>query len=179
MKALIKIVLFVSVYLSCIESCFCEIIKNAVHYNWESYIYVADNNVRVPRISCTNNSNIIVISFFPDGEYAVFIGDSNQKPGNYGDTLEDSALVRIDEGNIFNIKTKFECTNGYWLVHLGRGLNGDFIEQTKAGHTLRIKLFLKGSDDALYFHFSLKGFTAAYNRALSFVAPVKRDEDYF
>lgn len=70
-------------------------------------------------------------------------------------------------------------------VTFGRNLhlNQRFIDESQGGNTLRIKLEVPGSEP-MYTSYSLRGFTKAYYRAMSFSlsgsgSGYRDDSDYF
>lgn len=68
-------------------------------------------------------------------------------------------------------------------LNLLGSLNQRFIDESQGGNTLRIKLEVPGSEP-MYTSYSLRGFTKAYYRAMSFSlsgsgSGYRNDSDYF
>lgn len=179
-----KIILTLFVVLISLVSIFpanAEVLRKQTHKRWSSFI-LANDGTQNPRIATINNNEIaLTVDFYKDnyGNYSyvvsVIIPDNENK---YKDTsyIVRDMQVRVDNKPIQYINSRVSHSNGGWFLEFGKGLADSFLEQAKKGHTIRIKLML---DDPLYFSYSLSGFTAAYNRAMSLFPHTKTDADYF
>lgn len=148
------------------------------HQSWISGLFRLNNqtNARIGTRSISNTTSIFIDT---DGNtYTVtLIEDKPQQ--NLGkielsSPLEMRCAVQIDNKEPFNIGCKLSDDNTTWYVQLLSGLGERFITESKLGSVLKIKISF---DEPFTLTFRLRGFTSAFNRAITLMTP--NEEKYF
>ena len=139
--------------------------------NWFSAIFHANDGDRA-RIGTTGaDRSMLVLDFYKDNTYQAWVwwtkGDRERgtiifnKPANF------PCELRIDLNPRYIASCMMFDDNNTLYLNLSGRLNERFIDESKGGNTLRIKLEIPGNDTG-YASYSLMGFTKAYYRAMSF-----------
>lgn len=143
------------------------------HQNWSSGLFRFNNktNARIAAVGISTTTTIVIDT---DGDiYSVTLVDDKTQNDEIGKIncpsgVELGCLVRIDNKEPFNIGCKLSDDNTNWYLELYPGLGERFITESKLGSYLNVRINAIDNSDI---RFSLRGFTAAINRALVLIEP--------
>lgn len=156
--------------------------------DWFSAIFRSDNT-DMPRIGTKGSDGTNLIMDFLENNTRYLIMIVIPKQGSQiGNVISPNPVrlpceLRIDLNPKFLPGCYFQDDNTVGYLNLLGSLNQRFIDESQGGNTLRIKLEVPGSEP-MYTSYSLRGFTKAYYRAMSFSlsgsgSGYRDDSDYF
>lgn len=156
--------------------------------SWFSAIFHANDGDRA-RIGTNGADNsILVLDFYKDNTYQAWVWwikhDKDKGTTVYSKPVHYPCELRIDLNPRYIASCMMFDDNNTLYLNLSGRLNERFIDESKGGNTLRIKVEVPGSAPG-YLSYSLMGFTRTYYRAMSLSASsgsgygYRDDSDYF
>ena len=160
--------------------------------SWASAVYHA-NNTDTPQVwsaSLSYSDTFFLVEVPNTSVYRAMVSVT-KKGSQIGNVLSSREVelnceLRVDTYPVFYIRCSFSDDNEGAYLSFGAGLGERFLDQLKAGNTLRIKVDLGQSP--MYDRYSLRGFSRAFSRALSLLGSGSgygsgyvsgNDSDYF